>query len=73
MDTAIQQIREAAEQLAAGQSKHADAAGRLEAMVVELDLTLRGDGRPGRGQAGDGHDGLETAGVSAADGDRGRR
>ena len=41
VDSAIQQIREAADQLASEQTQWAATAGRLEALVGELDTTLR--------------------------------
>jgi methyl-accepting chemotaxis protein len=49
--TAIQQIRGAADQLAAEQSQWAATAGRLEALVEDLDRTLRaGNGTSPNGQ-----------------------
>jgi methyl-accepting chemotaxis protein len=44
VDTAIQQIREAAERLAADQTERAAAAGRLDAVVAELQGALQEDG-----------------------------
>ena len=41
VDTAIQQIREAADLLAAEQAKWAATAGRLETLVNDLDATLQ--------------------------------
>jgi methyl-accepting chemotaxis protein len=63
VETAIQQIRTAADELAATQSDRAETAGRLEALVTELEGTLqrerqdRGSGgrpQPGGPAAGDG-------------------
>jgi methyl-accepting chemotaxis protein len=49
VDTAIQQIRAAADQLAAEQSQWAATAGRLEALVEDLDTALQaGNGAIGR-------------------------
>jgi methyl-accepting chemotaxis protein len=49
VDTAIQQIREAADQLAVEQTQWSATAGRLESLVEELEVSLRdndGSGRP---------------------------
>lgn len=46
VDGAIQQIREAADQLASEQTQWAATAGRLEALVGELDTTLRSADAP---------------------------
>ena len=42
MDTAIQQIRDAAERLAGEQTQWSATAERLDTLVGELDRTLRG-------------------------------
>jgi methyl-accepting chemotaxis protein len=47
VDIAIQQIREAADQLAEEQSQWSATAGRLETLVDELDTALRDDGGEG--------------------------
>ena len=47
VDGAIQQIREAADQLASEQTQWATTAGRLEALVSELDTALRSADVPG--------------------------
>ena len=47
VDGAIQQIREAADQLASEQTQWAATAGRLEALVSELDTSLRSADAPG--------------------------
>ena len=63
VDSAIQQIREAADQLAAEQTQWAATAGRLDALVEELDTALRPQERV------DAHAGLRAA----AGGGRGLR
>jgi Methyl-accepting chemotaxis protein (MCP) signalling domain len=57
VDAAIQQIREAADQLAVEQSQWAATAGRLETLVEELDQALQAENGAGRhepAQAGNG-------------------
>jgi hypothetical protein len=46
-DSAIQQIREAADQLAVEQTQWAATAGRLDTLVEELDNALRAEDRVG--------------------------
>ncbi len=74
--TAIQQIRGAADQLAAEQSQWAATAGRLEALVEDLDRTLHaGNGTTSNGQLrpGDlGGRGLRGPGGACAGGGRTR-
>ncbi len=48
VDSAIQQIREAADQLAAEQTQWSGTAERLDTLVDELESVLRGDGGVGR-------------------------
>ena len=64
VDTAIQQIREAADQLAAEQSRRAATAHRLEALVADLETTLQGDGGPGPDGNGHGAGGGHGGGAS---------
>ncbi len=67
VDSAIQQIREAADQLAAEQTQWAATAGRLDALVEELDSALRADNQA------DAHARLCTAERVAAARRRGER
>jgi methyl-accepting chemotaxis protein len=76
VDTAIQQIREAADQLAAEQTQWAATAGRLDALVEELDSVLgpeeRADVRVGLRAAAGGGRGLRDARRARAGGVRAR-
>jgi methyl-accepting chemotaxis protein len=57
VDAAIQQIREAADQLAVEQSQWAATAGRLETLVVDLDQTLQAENGTGGHEARPGESG----------------